>query len=232
MPMSVVLAADSLLLGQGLAALLAWIPGITVVGLAEEIIASWFDSAPALAPDAVVVSIRSSSTASEEMVGAARQLRIDFPDLGVVLVSDCGIGSALDLLRDGASRIAYLLGDELPTIDTVIDALYEVMAGQSVLDPSIVDCLVSRHRDVGLNELSNREADVLELMAEGCSNRAIAERLNISVKSIEKCVTAIFRNLDVADLSRVDRRVRGHPLLPTGSDHWSRDRDSSKPPEA
>jgi PAS domain S-box-containing protein len=206
MPLSVVVAADSLLLGQGLAALLVWIPGITVVGLARDH-SQLVRQCAALAPDAVIVSIRSSSAVSEEMVGAARKLRIDLPDLGVVLISDCGIGYALDLLRDGASRIAYLLGDQLPAIDIVIDALYEVTAGQSVLAPSIVDSLVSHHRDMGLNELSNREADVLELMADGCSNRAIAERLNISVKSIEKCVTAIFRNLDVSDLSRVDRRV-------------------------
>jgi DNA-binding NarL/FixJ family response regulator len=141
------------------------------------------------------------------MVIAARQLRTDFPDLGLVLISDCGNGFALELLRDGASRIAYLLGDQLPTIDTVVDAVHEVTAGQSVLDPGIVDFLINHRNNVGVDDLSNRETDVLELIAEGCSNRAIADRLSISVKSIEKCVTSIFRNLEVVDLSRVDRRV-------------------------
>jgi PAS domain S-box-containing protein len=206
MPLSVLLAADSLLIGQGLAALFAGIPGIAAVGLARDH-SQLIRQCAELAPDAIIISIRSSSVASEAMIGAARQLRADFPDLGVVLVSDCGNGFALDLLRDGASRIAYLLDDALPTIDTVIDAVREVTAGQSVLDPSIVDYLVSHRRDVGVDDLTNREADVLELMADGCSNKAIADRLNVSVKSIEKCVTSIFRNLEVADPSRVDRRV-------------------------
>jgi DNA-binding NarL/FixJ family response regulator len=76
-----------------------------------------------------------------------------------------------------------------------------------VLDPSIVDFLVNNRKSAGVDDLTHRETDVLELMSEGLSNRAIADRLHISVKSIEKCVTAIFRNLDVADLSGVDRRV-------------------------
>jgi DNA-binding NarL/FixJ family response regulator len=155
----------------------------------------------------LIVNVRSPSAAAEQMVIGVRQLRNDFPHLGSVLISDCGNGFALELLRDGAARIAYLLGDQLPTIETVVDAVREVTAGQSVLDPGIVDFLVNHQNDVGVDDLTNRETEVLELIAQGFSNRAIADRLNISVKSIEKSVTSIFRNLDVVDLSRVDRRV-------------------------
>ena len=91
-------------------------------------------------------------------------------------------------------------------MDTILRAVRDVVAGQSTLDPSIVDFLVKHHR-ASIDDLSRREADVLELMADGLSNRAIADRLNISVKSVEKCITAIFRNLDLKDQSQVDRRV-------------------------
>jgi PAS domain S-box-containing protein len=205
-PITVLLATDSLLVGQGLDALFSRIPDITVMGLARdqpELVRMCTE----LEPQAVIISIRSPSVASENMVVAARQLRADFPDLGLVLISDCGNGFALELLRDGASRIAYLLSDQLPTIETVVDAVHEVTGGQSVLDPSIVDFLMNHRNNSGVDDLTNRETDVLELLAEGCSNREIADRLHISVKSIEKSVTSIFRNLAVVDLSRVDRRV-------------------------
>ena len=200
------LATDSLLIGDGLASLLVDVPGIEVAGRVRDHF-ELIRLATELRPQAVIISIRSSSTASTATVVAARHLRNEFPELGLVLISDCGNGFALELLRDGASRIAYLLDDQLPSMEAVVDAVREVTAGQSVLDPSIVDFLVDNRRNAGIDDLTNRETDVLELMSEGLSNRAIADRLHISVKSIEKCVTAIFRNLDVADLSSVDRRV-------------------------
>jgi PAS domain S-box-containing protein len=203
---SVLLATDSLLIGDGLASLLADVNGIEVVGRVRDHF-ELIRLANELRPQAVIISIRSSSAAAIATVVAARHLRSEFPELGLVLISDCGNGFALELLRDGASRIAYLLDDRLPSMESVVDTVREVTAGQSVLDPSIVDLLVDNRKNAGIDDLTHRETDVLELMSEGLSNRAIADRLHISVKSIEKCVTAIFRNLDVADLSGVDRRV-------------------------
>jgi PAS domain S-box-containing protein len=203
---SVLLATDSLLIGDGLASLLTDIAGVEVVGRVRDHF-ELVRLTTELHPQAVIISIRSTSPASTATVGAARHLRSEFPELGLVLISDCGNGFALELLRDGASRIAYLLDEQLPTMDAVVDAVHEVTAGQSVLDPSIVDFLVNNRKNAGVDDLTQRETDVLELMSEGLSNRAIADHLHISVKSIEKCVTAIFRNLDVADLSGVDRRV-------------------------
>jgi DNA-binding NarL/FixJ family response regulator len=202
----VLVATDSLLIGDGLASLLADVTGIEVVGRVRDHF-GLVKQANELRPQVVIISIRSSSAAAAATVVAARQLRSEFPELGLVLISDCGNGFALDLLRDGASRIAYLLDDQLPSMESVIDTVREVAAGQSVLDPSIVDLLVDNRENAGIDYLTIRETDVLELMSEGLSNRAIANRLHLSIKSIEKCVTAIFRNLDVADLSGVDRRV-------------------------
>jgi PAS domain S-box-containing protein len=203
---SVLLATDSLLIGDGMASLLTEVDGIEVAGRVRDHF-ELIRLTTELHPQAVIISIRSTSPASTATVVAARHLRSEFPELGLVLISDCGNGFALELLRDGASRIAYLLDEQLPTMESVVDAVREVTAGQSVLDPSIVDFLVSNRRSTGVDDLTHRETDVLELMSEGLSNRAIADSLHISVKSIEKCVTAIFRNLDVADLSGVDRRV-------------------------
>lgn len=205
-PTSVLLATDSLLIGDGLASLLTEVTGIEVVGRVRDHF-ELTKVATTLRPDAVIISIRSASPASTATVVAARHLRSEFPELGLVVISDCGNGFALELLRDGASRIAYLLDDQLPSMEEVVNAVHEVTAGQSVLDPSIVDFLVDNRKSAGVDDLTQRETDVLELMSEGLSNRAIADRLHVSIKSIEKCVTVIFRNLDVADLSGIDRRV-------------------------
>ncbi len=202
----VLVATDSLLIGDGLASLMTEVTGIEVVGRVRDHF-ELIRLTTHLHPQAVIISIRATSPDTTAIVVAARHLRSEFPELGLVLVSDCGNGFALELLRDGASRIAYLLDDQLPTLEAIVDAVREVAAGQSVLDPSIVDFLVNNRKNAGIDDLTHRETDVLELMSEGLSNRAIADRLCISVKSIEKCVTAIFRNLDVADLSGVDRRV-------------------------
>jgi PAS domain S-box-containing protein len=202
---SAVMATDSLLIGEGLAALFAAGSDVSVVGRARGHL-ELVTMCRALAPQVAIISIRSADDSSMVSVTAARRLRAERPDMGIVLISDCGSGFALELLRDGSSRLAYLLDDRLPSIDTVLGAVRDVVAGQSSIDPSIVDFLVKHHR-VSIDDLTHRESDVLELMAEGLSNRAIAEQLNVSVKSIEKCITAIFRNLDLTDQSRVDRRV-------------------------
>jgi PAS domain S-box-containing protein len=205
-PISVLVAADSLLVGQGLVSLLSEVPDFVVVGLAREQ-AELVTLCNDLRPQALIVNVRSPSAASAEMVDSVRQLRTDFPALGSVFISDCGNGFALELLRDGASRVAYLLGEALPTVERIVEGVRDVIAGQSVLDPSIVDLLVKYRSSFGVDDLTIRDIDVWELISQGCSNRSIAEQLSISVKSIEKSVTSIFRSLEVSDSSSVDRRV-------------------------
>ncbi len=205
-PMTVVVATDSFLIGDGLVAMLADVEDVTVVGRVRDHDAL-LHMVGELAPDAVIICIRSPLQATMATIQAARRLRLDHPDLGIVVISDRGDGFALELLRDGASRLAYLLDDELPGIDAVLGALREVRAGRTLLDPSIVDDLVHRSTGVGPERLTARESDVLEQLAGGLSNSAIAAEVHLSTKAVEKYITTIFRKLDLTDPTLVDRRV-------------------------
>ncbi len=205
-PITVVLATDSFLIGDGLASLLADTEDITVVSRVrdhEELVRAVEE----LTPDAVIISIRTPVISTMATITAARHLREDFPGMGIVVISDRGNGFALELLRGGAARIAYLLDERLTGMDAVLGALREVRSGQSVLDPSIVDSLIHRRDGLAIDDLTIREVDVLELMAHGLSNRGIADELHLSVKAIEKHVTTIFRKLGLTSQSLIDRRV-------------------------
>ena len=216
----VLLASDSVLLGDGLALLLDAASDVDVVGRAaqpSDLMAMVEDHAP----DALILCFRATAATALSSVAVARTLRQQYPDLGIVVVADQGNGFALELLRAGASRIAYLIDDRLPGSDAVLSALLDVRAGQVVLDPSVVDALVHRRDSVAIDDLTPREMDVLEQLANGLSNRSIAEALHLSVKAIEKYVTSIFRKLGLTDQARIDRRVsaalvyvraRSHPV--------------------
>ena len=217
-PMTLVLATDSFLIGDGLASMLQSVDEVKVVGRARthtELI----DTVEGLRPDAVLISIRTPVVATLATISAARYLRDELPGLGIVVISDRGNGFALELLRDGASRMAYLLDERLPGMDAVLGALREVRAGQSVLDPSIVDALVYRRDVTTIDDLTPREIDVLELIARGLSNRGIADELHLSIKGIEKHVTTIFRKLDLNDQGLVDRRVTAALTFLRSQDH-------------
>jgi DNA-binding NarL/FixJ family response regulator len=205
-PVTVVLATDSFLIGDGLAALLSDVPDVKIVGRvrSHDDLSAMVEE---LAPDAVIISIRTPVVTTMATVEAARRLHADHAALGIVVISDRGNGFALELLRDGASRIAYLLDERVPGIDTVLGALHDVRAGQTVLDPSIVDALVTRRDGIAIDNLTLREVDVLEQIAHGLSNRGIAATFSISVKAVEKYVTVIFRKLELNDQVHVDRRV-------------------------
>ncbi len=216
----VLLASDSVLLGDGLALLLDRAPDVDVVGRAAQP-ADLMSMVEDHAPDALILCFRATAATALSSVAVARTLRQQYPDLGIVVVADQGNGFALELLRAGASRIAYLIDDRLPGIDAVLSALLDVRAGQVVLDPSVVDALVHRRDSVAIDDLTPREMDVLEQLANGLSNRSIAEALHLSVKAIEKYVTSIFRKLGLTDQARIDRRVsaalvyvraRSHPV--------------------
>ena len=204
--LTVAVVSDSLLLGDGLVALLERIDTLEVVGRARRA-----DEARSLVesihPDVLIVSLRTAVVTSPEVIAAARDLRQAHPDLGVVVLSDRGDGFALELLRGGSARIAYLLDDQLPDIDAVVRAVRLVAEGQSVLSPSILDALVRRRDDPPIDDLTLRELDVLEELAYGASNAAIAESLHLSVKAVERHVSTIFRKLGYTDHRLLDRRV-------------------------
>ncbi|MFF1710204.1 LuxR C-terminal-related transcriptional regulator [Streptomyces sp. NPDC058268] len=205
-PLTVVLATDSFLIGDGLAALLSGVSDVKIVGRVRH-----HDDLPTVvedaSPDAIIISMRTPVVTTMATVEAARRLRSDHPGLGIVVISDRGNGFALELLRGGASRIAYLLDDRIPGIDTVLGALRDIRAGQTVLDPSIVDSLVARRDGIAIDDLTMREIDVLEQISHGQSNRGIAATLFISVKAVEKYVSVIFRKLELTNQPLVDRRV-------------------------
>jgi DNA-binding NarL/FixJ family response regulator len=205
-PIRVVLVTDSFLLGDGLASLLGNVPDVDIVGRTRDQheLLRMVDEEQ---PDAVIYGIRTSVVTTMATISVARHLRVDHPTMGFVVISDRGDGFAIEMLRGGASRVAFLLDQDLPTIDSVLASLRAVMLGESVLDPSIVESLVV-HADGGsIGELTLREREVLEQMSFGLSNAAIAAKLSLSVKSIEKGVTAIFAKLGPFDPRLVDRRV-------------------------
>ncbi len=204
-PISVVLATDSFLIGDGLASLLADVADTEVVGRARDL-DELLELVERLTPEAVIVSIRTPVVTTMPTILAARHLRDQFPKMGIVIISDRGSGFALELLRGGASRIAYLLDERLPNMAAVLAALQEVRAGQTVLDPGIVDSLVQRRDELAIDDLNPRETEFLEQLAHGLSNRAIAAKLHVSTKSVEKYVSTIFRKLGLDDQD-ADRRV-------------------------
>jgi DNA-binding NarL/FixJ family response regulator len=206
LPITVVLATDSSLIGDGLAALLSNVSDVEVVGRSEDL-EELFTAVEHLRPQAVIMNVRSHVVTTVATVTGVRRLRSMFPETWIVVISDRANDFALELLRGSASGIAFLVDEQLSGIGAVRGALRGLQVGQSVLDPGILDSLIHRGGDEGMGDLTSREVDVLEQMAQGLSNRAIAEKLHISVKSIEKGVTAIFLKLGPFDQCVSDRRV-------------------------
>ncbi len=205
-PISVALCSDSFLIGDGLASLLSDVPDVEVVGRTRDINALPM-LVDELAPRTVIISIRSQVVTTAASVSAARHLRDAYPTLCIMVISDRTNEFALEVLRGGSSGIAFLLDDQLPGIEEVLSSLRQLNTGHTILDPSIVDTLIRRGDAAGIEDLTPREVDVLEQMAHGLSNRAIADKLHISVKSIEKGVTAIFLKLGPFNSAAADRRV-------------------------
>ena len=206
--MRVLIADDSMLIREGLARLLAE-AGFDVVGQAAdgEDLLRQVDEAR---PDVAIVDIRMPPTHTDEGLRAALELRARRPDLGVLLLSQhVRAAYAIELLADDARGVGYLLKDRVSDLGELTDALRRVAAGGSVLDPLVVSQLVSRSRDAHdpLDELSEREKEVLALMAEGRSNRAIADRIVVTERTVEKHVNSILMKLGIPPSSDDNRRV-------------------------
>jgi DNA-binding NarL/FixJ family response regulator len=205
-PIRVVIAADSFLLGDGLVAMLDAVPDVTIVGRArdhDELVRAVDEHLP----QAVIYGLRAPAVTSMSIIETARHLRTFYGELGIVVIADGPNGFAAELLRGGSPRVAYLLDQHLPGIDAVLVSLRAILTGESVIDPTIVESMFVRAEGRPIDELTSREYDVLERMAQGLSNAAIADELNLSVKSIEKCITAIFYKLGPFESRLIDRRV-------------------------
>jgi DNA-binding NarL/FixJ family response regulator len=160
-------------------------------------------------PDAAIVDIRMPPTHSDEGLVAAQRIRTDHPEVGVLVLSQyVEPGYAMELLSESAESVGYLLKDRVGDVDEFAAAVRRVSEGGSALDPAVVSQLVGRQRrDDPLADLSPREREVLELMAEGRSNQAIAERLFVTLRAVEKHVTSIFVKLRLPAAAEDHRRV-------------------------
>nr|WP_281180582.1 protein kinase [Rhodococcus phenolicus] len=207
-PLRVVLADDSVLLREGIRSLLGD-EGVDVVGEAG-------DASDLLAlveqarPDIAVVDIRMPPTHTVEGIEAARTIRAEFPETAVLLLSQYVESEyVMDLLTNGAGGLGYLLKDRVADIDEFIDTLHRVADGGSAIDPSVVSRMVSRPHPGSrpIDDLSAREREVLALMAEGRSNRAIGATLFLGERTVEAHIRSIFLKLGLHPEPEDHRRV-------------------------
>ncbi len=205
--MRVALADDSLLFREGLARLLTECE-LDVIGQAEDA-----DGLLALvdaeAPDVAIVDIRMPPEHREEGLIAARQIKRAHPQVGVLVLSQyVEVHYAMALVEDRPRGAGYLLKDRVEDLEEFADAVRRVAAGKVVVDPSVVALLVSRAREHDpLDELTAREREVLELMAEGRSNLAISAQLFLTARTVESHVRSIFLKLNLPPAADDHRRV-------------------------
>jgi len=203
----VVIADDSPLLLEGIASFVRG-EGIEVVAEAsspDELLAAVDEHEP----DVAIVDIRMPPTQTDEGIQAAHEIRRRHPDMGVVLLSHhVEVGVATQLLAEAPQRLGYLLKERVTDPADFAGSLRRVAGGGTALDPQVVSGLLSDPGAGGsLRSLSPRERDVLELVAEGRSNRAIAERLAITQAAVQKHVSMIFNKLGLPAGADDDRRI-------------------------
>ena len=205
--MRVVVADDALLTRAGIVALLRG-ADIEVVGEASDA-TGLLQLVERVRPDVALVDIRMPPTHTDEGLVAARQIRAAYPEVGVLVLSQyVEPAYAMQLLEDHPERIGYLLKERVFDIATVVDALRRITDDESVIDPTIVSQLVGRRRATDpLADLTAREREVLGLVAEGLSNRALAARLFVAERTVEAHVTQIFVKLGLPESSDRHRRV-------------------------
>jgi DNA-binding NarL/FixJ family response regulator len=206
----VVIAEDNYLVREGTRRVLEEtneVQVIAAVGTATELV----DAVSRLHPDAVITDIRMPPGHQMEGITAAHEIRATYPNVGVVVLSQHAAGAyAFELLKNGTAGLAYLLKDRVADPDELVRALREVVAGRSVIDPKVVEELVSRSgrlRASPLHELSRREVEVLREMAQGKTNGAIGATLHLSESAVEKYVSAIFLKLGLTEEHQIHRRV-------------------------
>jgi len=205
--MRVAIVDDHVLLREGLARLLAE-AGIDVVISAGEV-DGFLDATKRWQPDVAILDIRLPPTFTDEGLRAADLVRSRHPGTAVLVLSQyLNAGYALRLIESFPSGVGYLLKDRVSQVAVLVDALHRVVAGECVVDPSIVARLVNR-TDLAepLSVLSSREREVLSLMAEGRTNAAIGQRLFLSEKTVEANVRRIFDKLRLTDTPDDNRRV-------------------------
>jgi DNA-binding NarL/FixJ family response regulator len=207
-PLRVVIAEDNYLVREGLRRLLEAGGEVEVVAAVADG-ADLLDAVGRLTPDAALIDIRMPPTHRMEGIDAAHAIRARDSGIGIVILSQHA-DELLELLRDGTSGYAYLLKERVGDRTELLRALRETVAGRSVIDPLLVEPLVGRRRNQPasvLEQLTERELEVLGEMAQGKTNAAIARSLSLSESSVEKHSSAIFSKLGLAEEPAVHRRV-------------------------
>ena len=206
--MRVLIADDSVLLRQGLALILAEGGHEVVAEVADG--RALVDQALALRPDLVIADIRMPPSHTDEGLRAAARIRRQWGRAPILLLSQYVVaGYVPELLADGGAGIGYLLKDRVTDIDSFLAAVERVARGELVLDPDVVAQVMQRgRRDDPIESLTPREREVLALMAEGCTNAAIAARLVVTEGAVEKHTQRIFAKLGLLPDAAVHRRVK------------------------
>jgi DNA-binding NarL/FixJ family response regulator len=210
-PIRLVLADDHYLVREGVARLIEGSTEVELVASCDD-----YDSAVAAVeahkPDVVITDIRMPPTGTDEGVRLAELLRTSHPGIGVVVLSQYAEpGYALALLEKGSEGRAYLLKERVSDLDELVDAVRAVAEGGSVIDPKVVEALVSARRAEKaspLGQLTPRELEVLEQMASGRNNAGIAKALVLSERAVEKHINSIFSKLGLSAETSVHRRVK------------------------
>lgn len=205
--MRVIIVDDSALVRDGLASLLSD-EGIDVVATFSDAVGVT-EAVEEQKPDVLIIDVRMPPTFQTEGLEVALHARRSSPDTGILVLSQhIETRYAVELLEEGAAGVGYLLKDRVTEFDDFLDALHRVAAGGSAIDPEVVARLVQRPRNSGpLARLTEREREVLSLMAQGHSNAAIGERLAVNQRTAETHVSHILTKLDLPPDAATDRRV-------------------------
>jgi len=218
----VVFAEDNYLVREGTAALLQSTDEVDLIGTASAL-DELLLAVEELKPEVVLTDIRMPPTNTTEGIDAARRIRSDHPDIGVVVLSQFAEEEyAYELLKDGAAGLGYLLKERVSNLDELVRALNEVAKGGSVLDPKVVEALVSakdRMAHSPLAQLTDREREVLEHMAQGQNNASIAKSLFLTERAVEKHINSLFHKLGLSEETDVHRRVMAVLAFLRESDH-------------
>jgi DNA-binding NarL/FixJ family response regulator len=206
----VVFAEDNYLVREGTAALLQGSDEVELVGMAESL-DELLSAVEEFVPDVVLTDIRMPPSNTTEGIDAARRIRADHPEIGVVVLSQFAEEEyAFELLKDGAAGLGYLLKERVSDLEEIVRALNEVAKGGSVLDPKVVEALVAakdRMAHSPLASLTDREREVLENMAQGKNNAAIAKSMFLTERAVEKHINSLFHKLGLSEEVDVHRRV-------------------------
>jgi DNA-binding NarL/FixJ family response regulator len=216
MAVSVALADDNLIVREGIAQLLAGQPDIEIVASCDDL-DSLLLAIEEQRPDVVLTDIRMPPTHTDEGIRLAALLRERHPDVGVVVLSNYAEASfAMALLESGSEGRAYLLKERVRSPTQLAAAIQSVAAGGSVLDPKVVEPLVTakaRAEHSPLAELTAREREVLSEIAQGKSNAAIADSLVLTKRAVEKHINSIFLKLNLSEVEDVSKRVKATLLF-------------------